>query len=189
MGAILVRDQTIISTGYNGSMRSRPHCIDDGVGCMMEDGHCVPGDTVISKFQTGHYNTGHRTVKQIYDQWQHPKKRGAMVRMNIRSVTSEGVIVPDRIVDIWKKPPQRLFRLTTKLGRSVRTTAEHLVLTLDGWKEMTSLTPGTQVALNGQPLYEDRKWLSRQYLEEGRTQIAIAEIAGCNRKTIKDRLD
>jgi dCMP deaminase len=39
VGALLVRDRTILSTGYNGSIRGLPHCSD--VGHMMENGHCV----------------------------------------------------------------------------------------------------------------------------------------------------
>ena len=39
VGALIVRDKTILSTGYNGSIRGMPHCND--VGHMMEDGHCV----------------------------------------------------------------------------------------------------------------------------------------------------
>ena len=39
VGAVIVRDKTILSTGYNGSVRGMPHC--DDVGHMMEDGHCV----------------------------------------------------------------------------------------------------------------------------------------------------
>jgi dCMP deaminase len=39
VGAVIVRDKTILSTGYNGSIRGMPHCMD--VGHMMEDGHCV----------------------------------------------------------------------------------------------------------------------------------------------------
>jgi dCMP deaminase len=39
VGAVLVRDRTILSTGYNGSIRGMPHC--DEVGHMMENGHCV----------------------------------------------------------------------------------------------------------------------------------------------------
>jgi dCMP deaminase len=35
----VVRDRTILSTGYNGSIRGMPHC--DEVGHMMENGHCV----------------------------------------------------------------------------------------------------------------------------------------------------
>ena len=36
---MIVRDRTILSTGYNGSIRGLPHCSD--VGCVMEEGHCV----------------------------------------------------------------------------------------------------------------------------------------------------
>lgn len=39
VGAVVVRNRTILSTGYNGSIRGMPHCSD--VGHMMEAGHCV----------------------------------------------------------------------------------------------------------------------------------------------------
>jgi dCMP deaminase len=39
VGAVIVRNRTILSTGYNGSIRGMPHCSD--VGHMMVSGHCV----------------------------------------------------------------------------------------------------------------------------------------------------
>jgi len=39
VGAVIVRDKTILSTGYNGSVRGMPHC--DDVGHMMENTHCI----------------------------------------------------------------------------------------------------------------------------------------------------
>ena len=39
VGAVIVRDRTILSTGYNGSIRGMPHC--DEIGHTMENGHCV----------------------------------------------------------------------------------------------------------------------------------------------------
>ena len=39
VGSVVVRDRTILSTGYTGSIRGMPHC--DEVGHMMENGHCV----------------------------------------------------------------------------------------------------------------------------------------------------
>ena len=39
VGALLVRDRTILSTGYNGSIRGMPHCTE--AGHMMENDHCV----------------------------------------------------------------------------------------------------------------------------------------------------
>ncbi len=39
VGAVIVRDRNILSTGYNGSISGADHC--DDVGHMMEDGHCI----------------------------------------------------------------------------------------------------------------------------------------------------
>jgi dCMP deaminase len=39
VGAVIVRDKNILSTGYNGSIRGLPHC--DDVGHDMVGGHCV----------------------------------------------------------------------------------------------------------------------------------------------------
>ena len=39
VGAVIVRDRTILSTGYNGSIRGLAHC--DDVGHLMENDHCV----------------------------------------------------------------------------------------------------------------------------------------------------
>ncbi|MBI3251967.1 MAG: dCMP deaminase family protein [Candidatus Omnitrophica bacterium] len=39
VGAVIVRDKTILSTGYNGSIRKLAHCSQ--VGHLMENGHCV----------------------------------------------------------------------------------------------------------------------------------------------------
>lgn len=39
VGAVIVRDRNILSTGYNGSIAGMPHC--DDVGHMMESNHCI----------------------------------------------------------------------------------------------------------------------------------------------------
>ncbi|MEO7330768.1 MAG: dCMP deaminase family protein [Minicystis sp.] len=39
VGAVIVRDKSILATGYNGSIRGLGHCNEEGH--LMEDGHCV----------------------------------------------------------------------------------------------------------------------------------------------------
>ena len=39
VGALVVKDKRILTTGYNGAPRGLPHCIE--VGCLMVDSHCV----------------------------------------------------------------------------------------------------------------------------------------------------
>ena len=39
VGAVIVRDRMILTTGYNGSIRGLAHC--DDVGHLLEEGHCV----------------------------------------------------------------------------------------------------------------------------------------------------
>jgi len=39
VGAVIVKDKRILTTGYNGSPSGLPHCTD--VGCLMENGHCI----------------------------------------------------------------------------------------------------------------------------------------------------
>lgn len=38
VGAVIVKDHRVISTGYNGAATSEPHCYDEG--CLIENNHC-----------------------------------------------------------------------------------------------------------------------------------------------------
>jgi len=38
VGAIIVKDNRILSTGYNGALPGEPHCFE--VGCLIVNNHC-----------------------------------------------------------------------------------------------------------------------------------------------------
>lgn len=40
VGVVVVKNSRVIATGYNGAPPGEPHCIDEGVGCLMIDGSC-----------------------------------------------------------------------------------------------------------------------------------------------------
>lgn len=39
VGCVIVKDNRIVSTGYNGSIHGHPHCSD--VGCLLKEGRCI----------------------------------------------------------------------------------------------------------------------------------------------------
>jgi dCMP deaminase len=39
VGAVIVKDRQVLTTGYNGSLPNEPHCIE--VGCDLQHNHCV----------------------------------------------------------------------------------------------------------------------------------------------------
>ncbi|HUP18929.1 MAG TPA: replicative DNA helicase [Gemmatimonadota bacterium] len=55
-----------------------------------------------------------------------------------------GLAAPSDFVDDGIKP---VFRVTTRLGRTVETTASHPFLTIEGWQPLAEIAPGTRVAV------------------------------------------
>ncbi len=52
VGAVIVRDKSILATGYNGSPSGLPHCYD--VGCLIYKSTTPSGDVVENCFRTIH---------------------------------------------------------------------------------------------------------------------------------------
>ena len=52
VGAVIVRDRSILATGYNGSPAGMPHCTD--VGCLVYESKTPTGDVEQNCFRTIH---------------------------------------------------------------------------------------------------------------------------------------
>jgi dCMP deaminase len=66
VGAVIVTDRYILSTGYNGSGEGEPHC--DDVGHLMVDNHCI---------RTIHAE--HNAIRQAQKRNLHAELKGAAI--------------------------------------------------------------------------------------------------------------
>ncbi len=185
VGALLVRENRIIATGFNGSSEGLAHC--DDVGHDMEDGHCVAADTLISGWQDNPNQTHrHRTAEWWATKWENPRSRSALLdRARIRVVSPQGLVIPGRVIDAWASGVKAVVEIETSLGRTVRLTSDHKVFSDKGWGKVSSLREGTKVALNGtSKLYQSEYWLRSQYVDSLLEPHEMADLAGCGRSTI-----
>ncbi len=53
---------------------------------------------------------------------------------------------PATITNAFATGHKPVYRLTTRLGRSIRATANHKFLTISGWRRLDELTPGDRIA-------------------------------------------
>jgi len=54
---------------------------------------------------------------------------------------------PRRVLRAWATGRKPVFRLRTRLGRSIRASANHRFLTIDGWRRLDELQLGERIAL------------------------------------------
>ncbi|HET6310185.1 MAG TPA: replicative DNA helicase [Candidatus Nitrosotalea sp.] len=100
----------------------------------LRESGCLAGDTPIYLPDSGTYvpikdlvgKTGFRVLALDQGWW----------RMEAKTVTNAFAT--------GRKP---VFRLSTNLGRSIRATANHKFLTMEGWRRLDELAPGDRIAL------------------------------------------
>jgi replicative DNA helicase len=107
------------------------------VGARPAMGKCVAWDTPIVDPRSGAV----RTAAELH--------RSGTLGEDVRvlALGADGQVVvatPSAYVDDGRKP---VFRVRTRLGREVRTTASHPFLTPDGWRPLASISEGDTVAV------------------------------------------
>lgn len=113
VGAVIVRDRNILSTGYNGSIPGSPHC--DEVGHMMEDGHCVrtihaEANAIIQAAKHGHVTKGATLYSNASPCWPCFK---LIVGAGISRIVFKEVYREDRIFEFAKDAEVELLYLRT----------------------------------------------------------------------------
>ncbi len=106
------------------------------VGARPSMGKCVAGDTLVVDPATGDL----RTAAELH--------RAGTAGDDVTVLTLDGARVvearPSAFVDDGRKP---VFRVRTRSGREIRTTASHPFLTPGGWQPLADLAPGRVVGV------------------------------------------
>lgn len=110
--------------------------------------YCLSGDTQILRFNQ---NRGHLTIKELYDRQQNGQLRGRNKLMTLRSMNSKGILVPNKFVDVYQSGIKEVYRITTSLGYSIKTSLEHIFFNAQGEKRLEELNVGDKVFVNGVP--------------------------------------
>jgi len=100
----------------------------------LRESGCLTGDTPVYLPDEGIY----RPIEQLVGQ----------SGFNVLAVNTETWQLEARaVVKAFATGRKTVYKLTTRLGRSIRATANHKFLTIHGWKRLDELSPGTRMAL------------------------------------------
>lgn len=116
-GAVLVKENRIVSTGYNGSPPGLEHC--DDVGHLLEDGHCVrtihgEHNVLLQAALTGAASTNGTTLYTLYSPCIHCAKyiiaagvkRIVIAKMYRNNVVIEYLTKAGLQVDMYQPIPE-----------------------------------------------------------------------------------
>lgn len=142
--------------------------------------YCISGETIIPSYNSKTSRSGKKwTIKKLYDYQKDKNKKGRLKLIRIRSVDSEGRIVPGIIKRIFYTGKKETFDVYTKSGRKISTTKDHKFLTPNGWKRLEDLSAGDRITANGIPVLENKEWLYEKYITENNTLKEMSALAGC----------
>ena len=100
-------------------------------------GKCLPGSTLIYDPTTGR----RRSLEDVVA----AHERGEEVW--VTSLRHEFQLVPARVSRSARSGRKPIFEVATRLGRRVRASANHPLLTFDGWSRVDELAPGDRIAV------------------------------------------
>jgi len=134
-----------LSRAVEGRQNKRPMLSD-----LRESG-CLTGDTAIFLPDEGIY----RPLKSLIG-----KDNFRVLALD----TNNWKLVPKKVTNAFSTGVKSVYRLTTALGRSIRATANHKFLTINGWQRLDQLTKGTRIAMPRQIIGESRRSLTLDQL-------------------------
>lgn len=147
---------------------------------------CVAGDTKL-KTTNGHNRP---TIEELYNNKSN-SKNGAWKRMRIAQANEDSMEVSyAKIKDIFYNGKKEVYEVKTKLGYTLKCTADHKIYTPLGYRKLQELAVGDFIYVNGvevekDALYKCKDWLYHQSITLNKTFVQIAKEFGYNVSTLK----
>ncbi len=120
----------------------------------LRESGCLTGDTPVYLPDEGIY----RPIEQFVGQ------SGLRV---LALNTETWQLEPRMVTNAFTTGCKPVFRMTTRLGRSIRATANHKFLTINGWKRLDELAKGERIALPRRLTGPTQATMSRDELSQG----------------------
>src|SRR5262245_56458696 len=100
----------------------------------LRESGCLPGDARVFLPAAG----GYRTMRELL----------GTSGIRVLALDQETWRLEPRVVtNVFSTGTKQVYRLTTRLGRTIRATANHPFLAFDGWTRLDELQPGTHIAV------------------------------------------
>jgi replicative DNA helicase len=100
-------------------------------------GKCLRSSTIVYDGQSGR----RRPIADVVDAFERGEETW------VASMGADLCLRPAKVSAVFRNGARPLLRVTTKLGRKVEATANHPLLTLDGWTPVEDLAPGARIAV------------------------------------------
>lgn len=111
---------------------------------------CLTGDTILYKDKKKSQTSNTITIKELYEK--RLKSLRKVQTMKIRALDEEtGVIYRNNIIDVIDNGIQKVYRVTTKNGYSIKSTLNHRFMSIDGrYNFLCNFNIGDKIAVNGE---------------------------------------
>ena len=100
-------------------------------------GKCLAGSTLVYDPTTG----ARRRIDEVVESVEHGEETW------IVALKADFTLQAAKATAAFRNGRRSIFEVTTKLGRRIEATANHPLLTLDGWKRLDQLEPGARIAV------------------------------------------
>lgn len=144
--------------------------------------YCVAGDMIL-KTANPHNNP---SVESLYNNMLN-SKNGSWKRVTIEQYDElSGTLIFSKIKGIYKIGEKECISVKTRLGYEIVCTADHLILTDNGYRQAGELSCGDHIMVNGtEDLYKNKDWLYNQNITLDKSFAEISREFGFGVSVLK----